>query len=283
MDGQSLGLTFLAIIGALGALLGFLQIIKRVWNFFSELLSFKNLSIGEIGRASYRGIPHVKIKIALVGKEDLIVDEVFMQSKLSYPRRIDGFFAWLQLGIGYLLDDVEGLNTVLGRSLPYITWIPVIPFYRINNSYIRKPLSAIWGIVIFYYFIICLIPPLWLFLFMGPYVELRLISENRKVTLREKDSKAELKRPFILKPGIEYIFAISYRPSLYFTSVLMTKLFIDNARISYVKEHPKLRKTKLPRNNEFIWRVTDTLKVKAKGKMRGYSVKLRDSYVNIHL
>ena len=284
MDGQSLGLIILAIIGAVGAIPAILQIIKSVWNFFYALLSFRNLSIGEIGRASYRGIPHVTIKIALTGKEDIIVDEVFMQSKLSYPRRIEGFFAWLQLGIGYLLDDVEGLNTVLGRSPPYTTWIPVIPFYRINNSYIRKPLSTIWGIVIFYYFIIfCIFPPFWLFLFMGPYAELRLFSGNKKVSLEEKDSKVELKRPFILKSGIENIFTISYRPSLYFTSVLMTKLFIENAKISYVKEPPKLRTTKLPRNNEFIWMVTDILRVKVKGKMRGYSVKLGTSYVNIHL
>lgn len=283
MDGHSSGLIILAIIGAVGAIFAILQIIKRVWNFFYELLSFKNLSIGEIGRVSYHGIAHVKIKIALVGEEDIIVDEVFMQSKLSYPRRIEGFFAWLQLGIGYLLDDVEGLNTVLGRSLPYITWIPIVPIHRINNSYIRKPLSVIWGIITFYYFVICLIPPFCLFLFTGPYVELRLFAGNKKVTLREKDSKAELKRPFIIKSGVENIFTISYRPALYFTSVLMTKLFLENARISYVKEPPKLRTIKLPRNNEFILRATDILRVKVKGKMRGYSVKLGDSYVNINL
>lgn len=284
MDGERLVLIILGVIGAVGAIPGIIQIIRSVLNFFYALLSFRNLSIGEIGRTSYRGIPHVTIKIALVGKEDIIVDEVFVQSKLSYARRIEGFFAWLQLGIGYVLDDVEGLNTVLGKSPPYTTWIPVIPFYRIHNSHIRRPLSTIWGIVIFYYFIIfCIFPPYWLFLFMGPYAELRLFSGDEKVSLSGKDSNVELKRPFILKSGIENILTIGYRPSLYYNSILMTKLFIQNAKISYVKKPRELRTTKLPQNNEFIWRVTDILRVKVKGKMRGYSVKFGTSYVNIHL
>jgi len=46
------------------------------------------------------------------------------------------------------------------------------------------------------------------------------------VRLSEKDSKEELKRPFILKSGIENSFTISYQPSLYFNTLLMTKFFI---------------------------------------------------------
>ena len=101
--------------------------------------------------------------------------------------------------------------------------------------------------------------------------------------LSEKDSKEELKRPFILKSGIENSFTISYQPSLYFNTLLMTKFFIENVKISYVKEPPRLRTIKLPRNNEFTWKVTDIPRVKVSGKMRRYSVKLGASYANIHL
>jgi len=284
MDGQTSGWyilwIFLTVVTAIPVLF---QAIRKLWNFLYEILSFRNLRIRSIRRRSYSGIPHVEIKIALTGKEDLIVDEVVIQSKLSYPRRIEGLLAWLQLGIGYFLDDVEGLNNVLGRSFPYIAWIPSAPFHRINNSYIRKPLSAILGLVTFYYFIVCFFPLFWPFLFIGPYWELRLFSGNEKVRLSGKDNKVEFKRPFILKPGIENSFTISYQPSLYFNTLLMTKLFIDNAKISYVKEPPRLRTIKLPRNNEFTWKVNDILRVRVSGKMRRYSVKLGASYASIHL
>ena len=276
-------LTVLTVVAAVSGIPALFLLGKKVVGFFYGMVSFKNLGIRAIKRTSYSGIPHVTIKIAFAGREDIIVDEVVIQSKLSYPRRIDAIFAWLQLGIGYFLDDVEGLNNVLGKSPPYLTWIPSVPSHRINKLYIRKPLSAICGIVTFYYFIVCLFPLMWPILFMGPYVELRLFAGNEKVSLSEKDSNGESKRPFILKSGIDNIFTIGYQPSLYFNSVLMTKLFIGNAKVSYVKEPAKLRRTRLPRNNEFIWRVTDILRVKVKGKLRRYSVKLGGSYVNIHL
>jgi hypothetical protein len=257
------------------------QIIRKTWNLLYEILSFRNLKIRSIGRKSYSGIPHVEIKIALTGNDNLIVDEVDIQSKLSYPRRIEGLLAWLQLGIGYFLDDIEGLNNVLGRSFPNIIWIPSFPFHRIHNSYIRKPLNIILGLVTFYYFIIFLIPIFWPFLFIGPYWELKMFSGNEKIKLLEIDSKTELKRPFILKSGIENNFTISYQPSLYLTTLLMTRLYVENTKISYVKEPPRLRTIKLPRNKEFIWKVTDILRVRVSGKMKRYFVKLGVSYVNI--
>jgi len=179
---------------------------------------------------------------------------------------------------------VEGLNNVLGSSSPSLTtWIPSAPVHRINISYIRKPLGAIFGLVTFYYFIVFFFPLFWPFLFIGPYREFRLFSGNEKVRLLEKDSKRELERPFILKSG-ENSFTISYRPSLYFIPLLVVpKLFIKNAKISYVKEPPRLRMIKLPRNNGFGWKANDILRVKVSGKMRRYSVKLGASYANIHI
>jgi len=282
MVGQSLGLTILATLGVASAIPVVYQIIKNLWNFFYEILSFKNLSIRAIGRTSYHGIPHIMIKSAFVGKGDMIVDEVVIQSKLKYTRRIEAFWEWLRLGIAYFLDDVEGLKSVLGESFFSILWIPVFPFHRINNSCIRKPLNAISGIITFYYFIVCCFPLFWPLLFGGPYQELKLFSRNEDVGLSEKGSKVELKRPFIIKPGFERSFTIRYRPSLlYFDTLFTLKVFIENAKILYVKEPTKLKKTKLPRKNEFTWKVTDVLRVKVCGKMKGYPVKLGDSYVNI--
>ena len=286
MDRQSLILIIVGIVSAVAAFPVLVQMAKNVWEFFSDKLSSKkNLSIRTMGGVSRRGISHVMVKTALVGEGDVIVDEVVIQSRLTYRGGREGALAWLQLGIGYLLDDVEGLNNVLGKSFPYIG-LMAVPLHRINNSYIRKPLSAIWGIVILYYFIIFVIlfPIFWPVLSAGPYEELRLFSGDGEVRLLEEDSEVELKRPFILRPGFEKFFTISYpQSSLYFGRLFGRKLFLKDAKMSYVKECPKSRTIKLPRSNEFTWKVADIFKVRLRGKMRRYSVKFEDSYANIHL
>lgn len=265
----------LAVVSAIPIIL---HALRKLFYSLYELLSFQNLGMRSVGRRSYGGIPHVDIKIALSGQQDLIVDEVVIHSKLLYPRRIEAVFAWLQLGIGYLTDDSEGLNTVLGRSFPSITWIPSAPFHKIGNPYIRKPLNILLGIITFYYFTVFLFPVFWPFLFSGPYWELKLYSGNENIRFSEKDTKAEVKRPFIIKSGVENNFVISYQPSLYINTMLMTKLFIENGKILYVKEPPRFRKLTLPRENEFTWKAIDVLRVRVSGKMRKYSVKLGASY-----
>lgn len=279
MDGQSLGLVILGVV----AVLPFIFVmINKVRDFSYEIFLFKGLSIRAIDRVSHRGTSHVVIKMAFAGKEDIIVDEVVVQSKLTYPRRFGGVLAWLQLGIGYVLDDVEGLDTVLGRSSPYIGLLAV-PSHRIKNAYIRKPLNAIWGMLILFYFIIYLFPLFWPVLYWGPYQELRLFSRDEKVVLSKKDSKVQLKRPFILKPGFEKCLTISYGPSSLYYTFFRSKVLVKNAKISYVKEPAKLRGIKLPRNDEFTWKATDILQVKLCGKVIRYPVKLGVSYANIHL
>lgn len=270
------------IFGVISAIPFIFVITKKLRDFLYEIFLFKGLSIRVIDRVSYRGNSNFVIKTAFVGKEDVIVDEVIVESKLTYPGRFGGLLAWLQLGIGYISDNVEGLNTVLGRSYPYIGFMAV-PCHRIKNAYIRKPLSAIWGMVILYYFVIFLFPLFWVVLSWGPYQELRLFSGDENVRLSKKGSEIELKRPFILKQGFEECLTISYGPPLLYYPLLKSRVFVKNAKISYVKEPPKLRRTKLPRNGEFIWKATDILKVKICGKVIRYPVELGVSYANIHL
>jgi hypothetical protein len=270
-------------LGAISAIPVLVLFVKKIFNLFYMTFSFRYFKIRATGRRSYSGSPQITIKIAFTGKEDIIVEDVVIQSKLLYPRPIDGILAWIQLGIGYFIDDVKGLHNVLGDSFLLMTWIPSAPVHRINISYIRKPLSIIFGIIIFYYFIVLLIMPLfWPFLFMGPYWELKLSSTNEKIRLSEKDSKIELKRPFILKSGIDNSFIIGYQPSIYFNTLIMQKVYIRSAKISYIKEPSKLRTIRLPREKEYIWKVKDVLKVKVSGKMRRYSVNLGISYVNVN-
>ncbi len=257
-------------------------ITKKLRGLLYEIFLFKGLSIRVIDRVSSRGSSNIVIKTAFVGKEDVIVDEIIVESKLTYPDRFGGLLAWLRLGIGYISDDVEGLNTVLGRSYPYIGFI-AIPCHRIKKAYIRKPVSAIWGIIILYYFVIFLFPPFWVVLSWGPYQELRLFSGDEKVKLSKKGSEVELERPFILKQGFEEHLTISYGQPLLYYPLLKSRVFLKNAKISYVKEPSKLRGGKLPRNGEFIWKATDILKVKMCGKVIRYPVELGVSYVTIYL
>jgi len=283
MVGQSLWLTILAVIGGPAAIVGLFVMGKWVWNSFSKVFLFRGLSIHAIKRVSYRSVGHVVLKMAFVGKEDVIVEEVVVQSKLVYPRRFGGLLAWLHLGLGYMQDDVEGLNTVLGRSYPYMGLLAA-PVHIIKNKYIRRPLSVIWGAILLYYFILfAVIPLFWPLLFWGPYQELRLFSGDKEVVLLKEEDKVQLERPFIVKPGFEKCLRISHRPSLYI-QYFMSKRFVRDAKISYEKEPSELGGRGLPRNDEFIWKAKDILRVKICGKLRtGYRVKIGDSYVRVRL
>jgi len=280
---QSPGLVVLAFLGAASFIPVLVKIINVGWNFLYELLSLKNLSIRAIGEISHSDIHNVMTKMAFVGKDDVIIDEVFVYSKLRYQRRIEGPLAWMQVVVGYLRDDVEGLSNVLGKSIESYLWIFIFPFHRIKRPYIRKPLSILWGLVILYYFLMCLLPPLWPVLFSGPYYALSMLSENGKVKLSKKGSKMELARPFILKSGSEEYFRICYELSEpCYQTIFGQKVFVEHAEVSYVKAASKLRIIRLPDKNEFTWKVNDNLRVKIRGKMRRYHVKLGESYMNIN-
>jgi hypothetical protein len=257
--------------------------INKLRALVDEVFLFKGLSIRVIDRVLDRGATRVVLKMAFVGEGDIVIDEVVVESKLTYPRRCGGLFAWLQLGSGYILDDVEGLNTVLGRSPPYIgLW--GVPLHKIKNRYIRRPLSAIWGVFILCYFVFFVVFPLfWLILYWGPYQELRLLSGDEKVVLSKKEDKVQLGRPFIVKQGFEQHLTLNYRaPSLYYT-FFWSRQFVKDAKVSYVKAPSKLRRIKLPRKDEFTWKGTDILRVKISGKGRRYTVNLGVNYANIHL
>jgi len=280
---HSPGLIILAILGAASFIPVVIKMVNVGWNFFYGLLSFKNISIRGIGEISHRGMPNIMTKMAFVGKEDAIVEELVVHSRLKYQRRIEGVLAWIQLLVGYFRDDVEGLSNVSGKSTTSFLWIQQpFPFSRINRPPIRKPLNILWGLFHLYYFCLCLFPPLWPMLFSGPYYALNMLSEDEKVRLSKKGSEVELERPFILKSGFEEYCRVAYRPSqLFFVTIFGQRVFLKDAKISYVKEASKLRIIRLPGKNEFTWKVVDNLRLKVRGKMRRYSVELGESYVNI--
>ncbi len=281
MDGLNFWEIILLVVGVFSVIPIIIHGIIRLRILLSSALSYKHLRVKAIGRRSYSGYPHVTIKIAFTGTEEIIIDELNIQSKLSYPRRIDAVFAWLQLGIGYILDDVEGLKNVLGNSFPTLSWLPSGPIHRINNAFIRKPISFILGIYVFYYLIISILPIFWIFLFAGPYAELRLFSGNERVRLLEKGKEDEEIRPFILKSGTESTFNMSYKPSLFYNLLFGQKMVFPDAKIFYLKRTPRFRKLKLPHGDDFCWKVIDILRIKVSGKWREYNVNLGASYANI--
>ena len=284
MDGQSSAWIYAAsILGLIAVIPFFHQVFTKLRDLSYETLMFRGLSIRVKDRIWYCGACHVAAKVAVMRKDDVIVDEICVLSKLTYPGRSQGPRAWLQLGVGYIRDDVEGLNTVLGRSGPSIG-LMAIPFQRIKPAYIRKPLSAVWGVLTLWYFIIYLLVPLfWPLLLWGPYAEVRLLSGDADVRVRERDSEAQLDRPFVLRPGFEKQLAITYRPASVYYRPLIGKMFLDSAKIAHVGEPGEWRGLRLPRNGQFIWKASDVLSIRGHGKVTRYCVKLGDSYVSLRL
>jgi hypothetical protein len=255
------------------------QGIKRLWNFLTLTLPFRNLRINTISRTSDNGIPQVMIKLIYSGKKDIVIEDVDIKAKLSFLRKFDGFLAWLQLGFAYFTDDVESLNIMLGKSSNSIVWIPNARVHKINQPYIRKPLSVIFGVITIWYFLIFFLPPFWPCLFVGPYWAMNIKANNEKVKLTKKENGMVLNRPLRVKHGIDNVLTIEYKPSLYFLNMSLMK----KAKIYFEKVIPESRYTILFRNNSLKWKVNDDINIKVKGKIRRYSVTLGMGYINVRL
>jgi len=263
------------------------QGIKKAWNLFYFKTSYRNFRASVLNRTSNEGVPIEKLQFEVSGKKDFIIDEFNVQMSCNFIRRIDGLVAWVRLGTAYLTDNRENLNMLLGKKWPGIVWFPNAPVQKINNQYIRKPLSIIFGIITFWNFILLLLPPIWLYLILigpvGPYWALNMSSVDNKVKWTLEGSKQEeLTRPVILKAGSINTMYLTYKPILYL-DLFSIKQDIKHAKIYYLKECPKLVNTNHRQFSGFTWKANDVLRLKIRGKMRKFSVKLGEGYINVRL
>ncbi len=130
------------------------------------------------------------------------------------------------------------------------------------------------GIITLYFFVSYLFPLFWPLIWVGPYREFRLISNNDKIKLNK--GKVDIERPFIINHGTEEYMVLSYRPTL-----KIWNLLVESAKVTYRIRLPKISKYKLPRPNEFVWGTQDFLRIKINNKWKEFKINLGTGTVSI--
>lgn len=269
----------IVVISVLGTpfLIGIASVARGAW----RSLAFPDLAIRVLGGESKRTAPEATLKLAYVGNNPLIIEAVSIKSRLGALSRWHGLLAWPQLINGYIMDDRDGLQTVLGMSFPVSTRIPGAPVHRIEHTYLRRTLSWLFGLVTLWYLISFLLNPLaWPLLFAGPYGRFELVAPDEAVQIKDATSNDELTRPFVtrpfvLKPSREQHLHLSYQFSL------KARGFSAETPYAYVNEAPKLHPYKLPRPGKFVWQGKEVLLVRVRGKWREYPITLGTALVSI--
>jgi hypothetical protein len=251
-------MTVLVILGAIPALFAIIKYILIMWSRISGF-KFGGLAIRPVSLQKTGDSKKVTLKVAYVGDKKLIIQELSLKNKLVYRSVKERLLAWVKLAHGYFTDDVVGLQTVFDHVFPSSTWIIGGPVYRIKNKYLRKPLSILLGAVTVYFFIFYLIPVFWPMLWSGPYREIQQIARDENLNLHRNGVK--LTRPFILDPGTEDQLDLAYSISSMIL-VMRNGVPLPEAKIRYTNESPTIKSYKLPRPNEFIWKLEVSLHVR---------------------
>lgn len=197
----------------------------------------------------------VKIKIAYAGSSSLIIKGVELTSILSLASSKERIISWFQLARGYLTDDWEGLQTVLGQK-----------YARKEPVWLRKTLNLILGILLSLIIISLLYNPFgWIILLIGPYSSLRIISSD--VNTKDIQSGANQVLPFLIKPAEEREFLIDY------TFAVKSRNF-TSTKAKYVLDMPEKSLWKLPRPGHLILRGNVKLLIKTSGLFATHRINL---------
>ena len=271
-------LIILGSIPVLFAIVKYFQMLSHHWG-----INVDDLSIRLLKNDARNDGATITLKVAYTGNVQTIVEEICVKSRLIYVTDTERILAWIYLAIGYFTDDIAGLQTVFGHVNPSSTWIVGAPVYRIENRYVRIPLSILLGVVTVFFFVIYLIPVFWPLLWHGPYRGFQQIAGDEALILHKGATK--LTRPFILESGFEQELKLDYSNSAMMPALDNGSPLLD-AKIDEVKELPKLVETKLPRVNHFLWKTDVSLHATVKTVGIGqytYRVKLGTGLVNLTL
>lgn len=196
----------------------------------------------------------VKIKIAYAGSSPLIVKRIELTSSLSLASRKERFRAWFQIARGYLTDDWEGLQAVLGQR-----------FIRKEPVWFRKSFNIIIGITFSLLILSLIYHPFGLImLLIGPYSDVKIKSSN--INIEDVQSGIKI-LPFLIGSAEEREFLIDY------TFAVKSKLFIPT-KAEYVQDKPKNPLWKLPRPGRHVLRGNVKLLIKTQGLLATYRINL---------
>jgi hypothetical protein len=268
-------LAVLCLIPVIYAINRYVQIItdEKVFDLSSTGLAIRPLKIVTIDDNT-----EVTLKVAYIGAKKVIIEDLYLKSRLTYLSGHERILAWIKLAVGYFADDVVGLKTVNGRMSRSSTWIIGGPVYNIENKYVRKSVSALLGLVTVWFFVFYLLPAFWPLLWSGPYLRFQQIAADENLKIFR--GKAKLTTPFILDPGMEEQMTVQYRPSSMIPTLGSSSQAL-NAKMIPANEPLETKPYRLPRPSEFTWKTECSLYVRVESNK--YRVDLGTGIVQLEL
>ena len=211
----------------------------RIYLFIKRDILYGDISCRVLRHTKYRKSFTTKIKIAYVGNEDFLEDIIFGY-QLRYPALFDRILASINIAIGYITCDMNGLTTMLGNKR-YRFEPPMVHLWNASKL-IKYPVSILYGLTYLYMSLVPIIG--WLFLLWGPYGKFSLesISDSMRIVAGDKD----VKLPLILKRGDEIILEINYRMGI------NAKGFSNDTLYKFLVGFPK-RTLRPPKPGNFTW------------------------------
>ncbi len=212
----------------------------------------------------------VRIKLAHSGSVSLVIDEMRWGSHLDFPNQRERALAWFQLLRGYLTNDTEGLQTILG---PRLVLAKAKRVSRITN----RVLGILYLALLLTF---CFTPIGWLAVILAillaspnPPVELR--AGDDEIELIDIRTKSEKRRPFLVRSGEEAEYILTHETSVHGCG------FPSNYQVDFVNEIPQKSLWKLPRSYQFVRRPEEKLHIKTGGRWLTYSITPSTRFVRL--
>lgn len=245
------------------------------WQFLSRQLVHPDLAVRVLRQQEKVPKPKAHIKVAYAGSTPLIWEAIKITANLKIPTRLERVAAWVQIAVGYLTYDIEGLETVLGHRYSFNHY-PLIHTWR-GPRLLNRALSFLNGLWMCYFLLLMFITPIvgWMFLLSGPYGRFELVADDSSIEIKDVVGGTTLKEPFLLKPGVEEELFIGYEWTL------KAPGFWPNTRIDYVTECPKRSFWRLPHKDEFVWQASEIIHIRMRNRWQTYPVSLGTGLVKL--
>jgi hypothetical protein len=259
---------WLIILVGLPGFVALASLLLRASRFVSRQMIHPDLAISPFANTTRTDrLGEMMVKLAYSGSVSLVVSEMRLRSHLDFPNNRYRIVSWFQLLRGYLTNDIEGLQAMLGPRLV----LAKSPFARIGNIII----GILWLVLLLSW----LYSPIgWLaILLAAPNVPVELSASDDQIQLVDMVTKNKKNRPLLVKPGQEAEYMLSYRFSVNGIG------FQRNYQADYVNanEIPQKPVCKLPRPREFVRRTEEKLLLKAGNRWVTYSVTLGERFVRL--
>lgn len=226
----------------------------KATRFINRFVRNNDVSCRVLNHHRENDIWSTEIKVAYVGEKPAILSDILFSYELEQPSPGDSFMQWVNIAMGYLTCDMQGLTTILGTK-DYEFAPPMVHLWK--SRWTKYPMSVLVGLYFSYFILLALLLsptliPLAL-LGSGPYGRFALSSTASSMSITYAEGIA-LELPFVLNQGDERILELKYRVGL------SAKGFPADTPYQFLTEWPK-RTFRPPKPGNFAWRGRGTLSV----------------------